>query len=386
MRVKDVRATAVNVPMVAPYRFAFGSLASFTTTIVEVEDEDGVVGIGESPHGDLVREVEVLGAALAGTRIDDLNGCEARVLSRTGFSPWSQDATARRAFGGIEIALWDLRARREGRPLVELLGGRVRDEVAFTEYFALRHGAEETPEAVVAYCEQLAAEHGSPWFEGKLGVLDVAEELAMVGALSECLGQRLLRLDANGAFTVPTARRVVAALARLGIPWLEDPCRTLDEVARLRADGHPVSFSTHEPELARAARTGVPDAFCLDAAELGGIRRTQDFLRACEAIGIDFWCYSGDAGVMTAVYLHLTASEPSLIHPHQALFRFTADVVVDRGHYAPKDGLLSVPDGPGLGMDLDRSALARMHERYRSEGAMPTGFPGERSGGGFRRR
>ena len=66
MRVKDVRATAVNVPMVAPYRFAFGSLASFTTTIVEVEDEDGVVGIGESPHGDLVREVEVLGAALGG--------------------------------------------------------------------------------------------------------------------------------------------------------------------------------------------------------------------------------------------------------------------------------------------------------------------------------
>ena len=66
MRVKDVRATAVNVPMVAPYRFAFGSLASFTTTIVEVEDEDGVVGIGESPHGDLVREVEALGAALAG--------------------------------------------------------------------------------------------------------------------------------------------------------------------------------------------------------------------------------------------------------------------------------------------------------------------------------
>ena len=68
----------------------------------------------------------------------------------------------------------------------------------------------------------------------------------------------------------------------------------------MRADGHPVSFSTHEPDLARAARTGVPDAFCLDAAELGGIRRTQDFLRACEALGVDFWCYSGDAGIMTA--------------------------------------------------------------------------------------
>ena len=141
MRIKAVRATAANVPMVAPYRFAFGSLGNFTTTVVEVEDEDGVVGIGETPHGDLVRDVEAIGSTLVGLGIDDLNGCEARALSRTGFSPWSERTTARRAFGGIEIALWDLRARRERRPLVDLLGGRVRDDIAFTEYFALRHGS-----------------------------------------------------------------------------------------------------------------------------------------------------------------------------------------------------------------------------------------------------
>ena len=84
MRVKDVRATAVNVPMVAPYRFSFGSLGSFTTTIVEVEDEDGVVGIGERPHGDLATRGRGAWAALAGVLIDDLNGCEARVLSSRG--------------------------------------------------------------------------------------------------------------------------------------------------------------------------------------------------------------------------------------------------------------------------------------------------------------
>ena len=386
MRIKAVRATAANVPMVAPYRFAFGSLGSFTTTVVEVEDEDGVVGIGETPHGDLVCDVEAIGSTLVGLGIDDLNGCEGRALSRTGFSPWSESATARRAFGGIEIALWDLRARREGRPLVDLLGGRVRDDVAFTEYFALRHGAEETPEAVVAYCEGMVAEHGSPWFEGKLGVLAVDEELAMVRALASSLGDRLLRLDANGAFTVPTARRVVSELAQLGVGWLEDPCRTLDETARLRADGYPVSFSTHEPDLARAVRVGVPDAFCLDVAELGGIRRTQDFLRACEAFGIDFWCYSGDAGIMTAVYLHLTAAEPSMIRPHQSLFRFTADVAIEEGHYSPKNGTLPVPEDAGLGVTIDRAALSRLHERYRSEGAMATGVAGERYSAAFRRR
>jgi glucarate dehydratase len=384
--IRAVRATAINVPMVAPYRFSFGALASFTTTIVEVEDGDGVIGIGESPHGDLAAVVEAHGARLVGLDIDDQNGCEARCVSPAGFSLWTDAASERRAFGGIEIALWDLRARRAGRPLVDLLGGRVRDEIAFTEYFALRHGADETPADVVRYCARMAEEHAAPWFEGKLGVLGVEEEMAMAAEISRTVGPRaLLRLDANGAYTVSTARQVVQRVAQIGVPWIEDPCKTLDETARLRADGAPVSFSTHVPDLARAAASGVPDGFCLDASELGGIRRTQDFLRACAQVGTDFWCYSGDAGIMTAVYLHLTAAEPSMIRPHQSLFRFTADVVIEQGHYAPRAGVLPVPNGPGLGVTIDRAALARLHERFRGEGAMATGQPGMRMGDAFRR-
>lgn len=371
--------------MVAPYRFAFGTLGSFTSTLVEVEDCDGAVGIGESPHGDLAAVIEELGRRLAGVAIDDLNECERRCIPQTGYTPWSDAAGLRRAFGGIEIALWDLRARRERRPLVDLLGGRVRDRVAFTEYFALRRGAEETPAEVIGYCERMAAEHDVPWFEGKLGVLDVATELGMVRDLAATVGpERLLRLDANGAYTVPTARRVAAQLAELGVGWLEEPCRSLDETARI-GRAWPVSFSTHQHDLARAVRTGVPDGICLDIAELGGIRRTQDFLRACDALGVDFWCYSGDAGVMTAAYLHLTAAEPSMIHPHQSLFRFTADVAIEQGRYQPRGGVLAVPDEPGLGVDLDRSAVARLAERYRSEGDLASGTPGVRTGDGFRR-
>jgi glucarate dehydratase len=383
--IRTVRATAVNVPMVAPYRFAFGAVASFTSTLVEVEDSDGVVGIGESPHGDLVTIVDELGQRIAGLDITDLTECERRCVPQTGFSAWSDPTAARRAFGGIEIALWDLRARREGRPLVDLLGGRFRAQVGFTEYFALRAGREETPADVVRYCERMLAEHEAPWFEGKLGVLDPDTELAMVRDVAAAVApSRLLRMDANGRYLVSTARRVVARLADLGVGWLEDPCRTLDETAMI-GRGWPVAFSTHEPDFARAARAGVPDGFCLDVAELGGIRRTQDFLRACALLGIDFWFYSGDAGVMTAAYLHLTAAEPSLIRPHQALFRFTADVAVAEGHYRPRQGMLPVPSGPGLGVTLDASAVARLAERHRSEGPLPSGVQGVRTGDAFRR-
>lgn len=378
--IASVKATAVNVPMVAPYRFSFGRLAAFTTTIVEVTDTDGVTGLGESPHGDQVEMVQRLGARVVGLSPDALNEAEGRCVARTGFSLWDDAAAERRAFGAIEMAMWDLRARRAGVPLCELLGGRVRDEVAFTEYFALRDGAETTPAQVVDYCVRMAAEFGSPAFEGKLGVLPVDDELAMVADLVRELGpDRVQRLDANGAYTVATARRVCRRLADLGVGWLEDPCRTLDEVARLRADGAPVSFSTHEAALVRAARTGVPDGICVDIAELGGFRRAQDFLRACDALGIDFWCYSGDAGVMTAAYLHLTAAEPSMIRPHQSLFRFTADVAVEQGHFSPRGGTLPVPAEPGLGVTLDSSAVERMARGYREAGGMDSWENGYRS-------
>ncbi len=231
-------------------------------------------------------------------------------------------------------------------------------------------------------------EFDAPLFEGKLGVLDLETELTMVAEISRARSaRRLARLDANGAYAVSTARQVVRRLADLGIPWLEDPCRTLDETARLREDGAAIAFSTHVPDLPRAARHGVPDAFCLDLAELGGIRRTQDFLRACAAIGIDFWCYSGDAGVMTAVYLHLTAAEPTMIRPHQSLFRFTGEVVIEQGHYAPRGGVLPVPDGAGpRRLDRPGGAGPRLHERYRSEGDLASGVPGRRTGDGFRQQ
>lgn len=380
--IAAVRATPINVPMRAPYRFAFGSLASFTSTIIEVIDSDGVVGIGEAPHGDLSEVVARIAGRIIGLSVDALNTVERLSVSRAGFSLWHDAAAERRAFGGVELAVWDVRARRAGVPLATLLGGTVRDTVPFTEYFAFRDGVESTPGEVIAYCERMAADFDAPLFEGKLGVLDVETEMQMIADLVAALGTgRLHRLDANGVYTVPTARTVCHRLADLGIGWLEDPCRTLAETERLRADGVPVSFSTHEVDLIRAARRGVPDAFCVDISELGGLRRTQDFVRACASLGIDFWCYSGDAGVMTAAYLHLTASEASMIRPHQSLFRFTADVVIEQGHWSPFGGVLAVPEGAGLGVTIDPAALARMHDRFCREGAMVTaadaGYGGE---------
>ena len=276
--IAQVRATPLNVPLVAPYRFAFGSLASFTTTIVEVADSDGALGIGETPHGDLAALVGRLGERLIGLDVEALNEIEARCVARTGFSLWDEAASERRAFGGIELALWDLRARRAGVPLVELLGGRLRDTVPFTEYFALRHGREETPAQVIDYCLAMAAQFASPLFEGKLGVLDLETELSMVGDLARELGPgRLLRLDANGVYTVPTARLVCRRLAEHGVAWLEDPVAPSTRPLAYAATGR-LSRSPHtRPTLHAPRAAACPTAFASISPSLAAsaARRTS---------------------------------------------------------------------------------------------------------------
>jgi glucarate dehydratase len=152
-----------------------------------------------------------------------------------------------------------------------------------------------------------------------------------------------------------------------------------------------MSFSAHHVDLRRAVDLGVPDFFVLNLVELGGIRRTVEFVRACEMFGIGFWFHSGETGVASAAYLHVSAALEPIREPSQALFHWAADDVIEQGPFCPRNGRLAVPTGPGLGVTLDRAALARCHERYLREGEYPSGEasrPEKRFGsfGGLTRR
>ncbi len=113
MRITAVRATPVNIPFHAPYRFSLGSTASVTKTIVEVETDEGVTGIGECADGDRSGDIARLGERLTGLDPLDLNECERRCVPAFEHSLWENVTTLKRAFGAIEMALWDLRGRAE---------------------------------------------------------------------------------------------------------------------------------------------------------------------------------------------------------------------------------------------------------------------------------
>jgi glucarate dehydratase len=157
---------------------------------------------------------------------------------------------------------------------------------------------------------------------------------------------------------------------------IEEPVGSHEELARLRPHTD-IAFSAHEPDLRRAVALGVPDFYVLNLVELGGIRRTVEFVRACEQFGIGFWFHSGDTAVASAAYLHVSAALEPIREPSQALFHWYADDVVAEGPFCPRNGVVPVPEGPGLGVTLDPAALARCHERFLREGAFPSGDPAE---------
>jgi len=390
MRIADVRATPVNIPFHAPYRFSYGSIAAVTKTVVEVETEDGAVGLGEVADGDCAADVLALRERLVGLDVRDLNEAERRCVPTMRYTPWGDVAGARRVFGGVEIALWDARARTEGVSLALLLGGRVRDEVALTEYFSYRlpgpdETGESTPVEVARYCARMVEEHDADGFEGKVATVALAEEVAMVREVRSAIGpDRMLRLDANGAWTVPTARDALRRLEPYAIHYYEDPVERPVELAQLRAATR-ASFSTHLVDLPAAARLGAPDAFVTNLNEHGGVRRTVEFIAACRELDVAFRFHSGETGVASAAYLQVSAAVEHVREPSQTLFRWYADDVIEGGPFVPRGGVVRVPDGPGLGVTLDREALRRCHERYRSDGAFPSGSRAAGYGGSFRR-
>ncbi|RTZ97697.1 MAG: chloromuconate cycloisomerase [Deltaproteobacteria bacterium] len=375
MKITNIKATPVNIPLETPFWWTGGQYPGTSKTIIEVETDEGLTGLGEAPSASLAPVIQDLALRVIGKDPLDIADIESVCIP-----PWqivqnTDDSSAVTAFGGLEIGLWDLRGKIWNQPLYKLLGGAVRKEIPFTEYFAFRVrkdgvGGEMDPKAIADYCIRMREEHGSTFFEGKLILGDPRLEIETVRAIREALGpDDMIRLDSNMQWSLSTARRVLREIEQFDIRNYEDPVTSFEEMAMLRQHSS-IPFSTHVPDIRRIVALGVPDSIVVNFAVLGGINRAIRFIGACEAMGVGFWCYSGDAGICTAAYLHMTAAMPWIIEPSQSLFRWQIADVIQSGPFRQKNNVISVPEGPGLGVELDREALDHWHRHYVDNGPM----------------
>jgi len=375
MKILNVTVTPVNIPLEVPIFWTGGYYPGTSKAIIEVETDVGLTGLGEAPSAHLGSTVQEMAKRVIGMDPLDIAGIENVCVP-----PWqivqnTDDSSAATAFGGLELALWDIRGKAWNQPLYMLLGGAVRKDIPFTEYFAYRSkkggiGGEMDPQAVADYCLQMKEKHGATLFEGKLILGDPQLEIDTVKALRETLGsQVMIRLDSNMQWSLSTARRVLREIEPYDIQNYEDPVATFEEMAKLRQHTS-IPFSTHVPDIRRAVALGVPDNIVVNFAVLGGINRAMRFIGACEAMGVGFWCYSGDAGICTAAYLHMTAAMPWIHQPSQSLFRWQVGDVIQGGPFRQSNDCIRVPEGSGLGVELDRDAFEHWHRHYLENGPM----------------
>jgi len=383
VKITEILIHKINLPLIAGYRWASGVYFGATKGIVEVHTDEGVVGWGEVPT---VEQAEIVAhefsPRLMGADPSNIEDCARRCLPEIRTLLNTHDAGMIKAFGGLELALWDIKGKILDLPVYSLFGGPVRHEIGFSEYFALRlpsrsEPGESTPLEVARYCARMREQYGSTIFEGKVGVLDLDREIEMVKEVRAAIGpDSTLRLDANNSWPLNTARKALARLEPFDIANIEDPAPTFFDMAKLRQHST-IPFSSHLPNLGLAVELGVPDTFVLNVMTLGGLRETMKFISACELMGIGFWFYSGESAVGTAAYMQLTAAIPYLTQPGQSLLRWYADDVT-AGLIQPHANVVAIPAAPGLGVTVDPQALARGKNRYEKDGVISQlGVPGE---------
>ena len=366
-------------------------------SIIEVEGDNGVTGLGES-YGDapVLTALEALREPLVGLSIFDLNGLEARVRSvlstlptpsagaelAPGSHPSKQIPNAYSAF---EVALLDLQARTIGVPLVELLGGAVRKEVPFSAYLFFKYAAHIDdcyppdawgeaidPPSIVAQARRMIAAHGFESIKLKAGALTPDVECASIIALSQAFPGVPLRIDPNGNWSLETAVDCADQLYAM-LEYYEDPVPGLQGMAELhRRTGLPLATNmvvTDFNELRQSLSLDSVQIVLSDHHYWGGLRRTQLLAQMCEVFGLGLSMHSNShLGISLMAMTHLAAATPRLSYACDTHYPWVEedDEVIVGGKIPIVGGCVSVGQAPGLGVELDRDKLAALHKVYRN--------------------
>ena len=359
-------------------------------SIVEVETGDGLVGLGETYGDTAMREgLAAVAPHLVGLDPFDLAGLRATIdrhLAAGADGGLSvAPGTSRRNLpvkveAAFEVAFLDLQGQLLGRPLVDLLGGAVRDRVPYSAYlfykFA-RHrtdteddawGAALDPEGIVAQARRMVDRHGFASIKLKAGVFDPEAEAEALRALAAAFPGAPLRIDPNGGWSVASSLRMAAQLADV-LEYLEDPAPGLDGMAEVArqvdlplATNMVVTGFEHLPE---AIRLGSARVILADHHYWGGLRATQHLATICRTWGLGMSMHSNShLGISLAAMTHVAAAIPNLTYACDTHYPWQEDEVIEGGKLAFEGGALRVPTDPGLGVRLDRDALARLHETY----------------------
>lgn len=370
-------------------------------TVVELKTDNGLTGLAEVPGSVAVD------AALAAVRdvvigADPRNwhGLRARLAERCspetsvsrGDKPWD-GRTRVQVYSALDVACLDIQGKAFGVPVAALLGGVVRERVPYSAYLfykyegaggelafgtdpeatgwaAARQAAALDPAGVVAQAQAMVKEFGFESIKLKGGVFEPAQEVAAMKALHEAFGPGVpLRLDPNALWTVETSIKYGREMEGI-LEYLEDPCRTQEGMAAVRrALKTPLATNmctTSFDDLPGSVKHASEDIILTDHHYWGGLRASMELAAHCRTFSRGVSMHSNNhGGISLAAMTHLGAAMPNLSYALDTHYPWQWEDIIIGGRMKIEGGCVALPKGAGLGVELDRVALAKAAENYR---------------------
>ena len=377
--VRRVTLHRVRLPLRQLYVSSKYVMNEVFRTVIEVETDDGCVGVGEAPG--LEEIVELTGRVARG--LIGRNPLERVPLQQAFASSIFNNGNGRNgwsAYGGVETALWDWAGHHFGVGAADLIGERTRDWVPVAcpvpavvlDEAQPRHALpalfrdSSRIDAVVDYCIRQRTEYGFSCFKYKSAGLDGGWDVRLMRALREALGADVwLRWDPNAAYPVAEATALCGRMEGLGLEFYEDPTDDISGMASLRSRVRtPLATNMcviQLDQLASAIRRRPADVLLVDVYMWGGIENLLRMAATADAYEFQVGIHSFfETGIGTAVNLHLAAALPQIRCANDCGYHVLGADVLPSGTLLTRDGRMQVPAGPGWGIELDRDALKEL--------------------------
>ena len=359
LTVRRIDAIAVALPLMAPMKMAGITIAKAENLLVRVEATGGEVGWGEAPSAPTMTG-DTLGGLTAAVRdhlAPLLIGKDARSDHRAMLQRALVGNTG--AHSALEMALLDLAGRAGNTRLIDLVARPLRMRVA--PMWLLGNA---TPGEDIAEAKEKQAQ-GFDFFKLKIGVKPIAAEIAAAHAIRAALPDATLCADANCGLTLAAARRYAERTRDADLMFIEQPLPA-DDIAGLkalaRATKTPIGMDESIQSLADVAavkRVGAKGV-SLKLIKLGGFRDAIAAGKLCKKLGlkINVAAKIAETSLGTAAAVHLACAVPNVAWGVSLTNLYLAEDIVRRP-IALRDGAVALPDGPGLGVEVDEAAVER---------------------------
>ena len=372
MQIRDVKTYVLDAALAEPFAYSQAWYERRGACLVEIVGEDGTSGWGEAfgparltaPIVRFSRDLLIGADALATEAIWQT------LYNR--LRDHGQKGLAIEALSAVDIALWDLKGRHLGLPVHRLLGGplRTRVEAYATGFYRKRTGDPFT--YLIEEARQRVAE-GFGAIKLKLG-FGLDEDVQLCEAVRRAVGAELrIMVDANHAYDATGAIRLGRAIEAFDIAWFEEPVppedlagyREVKAALRIPIAGGEAEFTRWGFRPLIAER--LVDVLQPDVCAAGGISECKKIADMASAFGVRVNPHVGGTGVALAASLQLLAvlpHNPPGLYPIEPLLEFDRSehpirMAVLTEPIEQHGGWVAVPQGPGLGIEIDRAALAR---------------------------